>query len=264
MAGICSTRGDFAGLDHACAAGKLTAMSDAPKFIPVPNWAPPPRPAFQPIMGRYSRLEPLSAAHAPALFAALEGADTVWRFLPYGPFKQVSDYTEHIDKIAAQPDPMFFAVIDCETGLPGGVLSLMRINPQAGSIEVGHIHLAPRLQRTRGATEALTLAVRWGFEAGYRRFEWKCDALNLASRRAGERLGLSFEGVFRQAGVVKGRNRDTAWFAAIDTEWPALRASYDIWLDPANFDADGRQRVSLTALTAPVLVARDPALEPLS
>lgn len=239
-------------------------MSDAPNFIPVPNWVPPPRPATVPIEGRYARLEPLTSAHAPALFEAVRGADRLWTYMPYGPFEDAKAHAAWIDRIAGQHDPMFFAIIDPATGLPGGALSLMRIDPQAGSIEVGHIHLAPRLQRTRGATEALSLCVRCAFGAGYRRFEWKCDALNLASRRAGERLGLSFEGVFRQAGVVKGRNRDTAWFAAIDTEWPALRAAYDTWLDPANFDADGRQRVSLSSLTAPVLVARDPALAPLS
>ena len=252
--------GDFAGLDHARAADKLPAMSDAPEFTPVPNWLPPPRPARSPVEGRYARLEPLTAAHAPALFEAVRGADRLWTYLPYGPFEGAAAYAAWVYRIAGQPDPMFFAIVDRTSGLPGGALALMRINPEAGSAEVGHIHLAPRLQKTRIATEALTLCVRWGFQAGYRRFEWKCDAANLASRRAGQRLGLSFEGVFRQAGVVKGRNRDTAWFAAINAEWPALRAAYDTWLDPANFDADGQQRVSLSSLTAPILVARDPVL----
>jgi RimJ/RimL family protein N-acetyltransferase len=228
-------------------------------FTPVPSWTPPPRPEFFATQGRYARLDPLQPGHAPALIAAAEGADHIWKYLPYGPF-DAKGYSAWIASVAGQPDPMFFAITDLETGQVGGVLSLMRINPEAGSIEVGHINLTPQLQQTRAATEALTMAVRWGFEAGYRRFEWKCDALNLGSRRAGQRLGLSYEGVFRQAAVVKGRNRDTAWFAAIDGEWPALRDAYDTWLDPANFDENGRQRQSLSALTAPILVARDPAI----
>ena len=145
-------------------------------------------------------------------------------------------------------------------GRLGGTLSLMRMEPRAGSIETGWLTFAPRLQRTREATEAVFLLMRWSFEAGYRRFEWKCDAANLPSRRAAERFGFSYEGVFRQAGVVKGRNRDTAWFAAIDAEWPALSAAYDRWLDPGNFDPAGRQRESLAALTRAILVARDPLL----
>jgi RimJ/RimL family protein N-acetyltransferase len=155
---------------------------------------------------------------------------------------------------------MFYAIRNEETGLWEGVASYLRITPAAGTIEVGHINLSKPLQRTRAATEAMVCMMRWAFGAGYRRYEWKCDARNLPSRRAAERLGLSYEGVFRQAAVVKGRNRDTAWFAAIDGEWPALEAAFEAWLDPANFDAGGRQRRALSALTAPVLVARDPAL----
>jgi len=136
----------------------------------------------------------------------------------------------------------------------------MRIKPGAGAIEVGYIALAPALQRTRAATEAMYLLMRWAFCAGYRRYEWKCNALNAASRRAGQRLGLSFEGVFRQAAVVKGRNRDTAWFAATDAEWPELDAAFRRWLDPGNFDAEGRQGVALSDLTRPVRVSHDPAL----
>lgn len=235
-------------------------MTGTQNFIPVPNWSPPRRPRFETTTGRYARLDPLAETHAKLLFGAAKNSNAIWDYLPYGPFDPV-EYAAWVASVAARPDPMFFAVTDLETGLVGGVLSLMRINPDAGSIEVGHINFTPRLQKTRAATEALTMAVRWGFEAGYRRFEWKCDALNLGSRRAGQRLGLSFEGVFRQAGVVKGRNRDTAWFAAVDGEWPRLRGAYDAWLDPANFAADGKQRKSLSALTAPVLVARDPALD---
>jgi RimJ/RimL family protein N-acetyltransferase len=130
----------------------------------------------------------------------------------------------------------------------------MRITPGSGSIEVGHINFSPLLQRTPGATEAMYLMMKWAFEAGYRRYEWKCDALNAPSRRAALRLGLSYEGVFRQATTYRGRNRDTAWYAAIDSEWPALSAAFETWLDPANFDPDGGQRRSLSALTRPILV----------
>ena len=130
-----------------------------------------------------------------------------------------------------------------------------------GTIEVGHINLAPELQRSRAATEAMFLMMEWAFSAGYRRYEWKCDALNLPSRRAAQRLGFSYEGLFRQAAVVKGRNRDTAWFACIDTDWPALREAYRAWLDPSNFDADGRQRESLSDLTRLVRVSSDPGLD---
>ena len=162
--------------------------------------------------------------------------------------------------MAGQSDPFFYALRDKASGQVGGVMSYLRITPAAGSIELGHINLSPQIQRTRAATEAMMLMIGWAFEAGYRRFEWKCDALNLPSRRAAQRLGLSYEGIFRQATVVKGRNRDTAWFAAIDKEWPALEAAFETWLSPGNFDADGRQRQSLATLTRPILVTRDPAL----
>jgi RimJ/RimL family protein N-acetyltransferase len=160
--------------------------------------------------------------------------------------------------MAAKDDPVFFAIRDLSTGSWSGVASYLRITPEAGTIEVGHINLSPELQRTRAATEAMLLMMARAFETGYRRYEWKCNALNLGSRRAAERLGFSYEGIFRQATVIKGRNRDTAWFAAIDAEWPALKAAFARWLDPSNFDDEGRQRRSLSELTAPILVARDP------
>ena len=225
----------------------------------VPDWTPPPYPPHAAMEGRYVRLEPLTHAHIPELWDAHEGQGHVWDYIPVGPFAREADLGVWVDTVRISPDPMQFAV-RMEDGRVGGTMSLMRINPSAGSIEVGYIVFTPRLQRTREATEAVILCIGWAFEAGYRRFEWKCNALNLASRRAAERFGLSYEGVFRQAAVVKGRNRDTAWFAAIDGEWPALKAAYATWLEPANFDAEGRQTQSLSALTAPVLVARDPAL----
>ena len=153
-------------------------------------------------------------------------------------------------------DPLFFAILDQADGKATGVASYLRITPAAGSLEVGHIHYSPRLQRSPAATEAMFLMMRWAFDSGYRRYEWKCDALNAASRAAAHRLGLSFEGVFRQATVTKGRNRDTAWYAAIDAEWPALRAAFQAWLAPGNFDGAGRQRARLTDLTRPILKQR--------
>ncbi len=227
----------------------------------VPDWTPPPRPGRQPMAGRFVRLEPLDASHAEELFAANRVSDAIWDWLPYGPFDAVEDYRRWVAEMAAGDDPLFFALRDLASGRAAGVASYLRIAPEAGSIEVGHINLAPALQRTPAATEAMALMMGWAFEAGYRRYEWKCNAANLASRRAAQRLGLSYEGVFRQALVVKGRNRDTAWFAAIDGEWPRLRAAFDTWLAPGNFDAEGRQRVALSDLTRPILVARDPLAE---
>lgn len=227
---------------------------------PLAGWRPPPVPARAAVGGRWVRLEPLTSAHAAELHAAFAGDDATWTFLPYGPFASAEDYAAWIAGAAGADDPLFFALRDRGTGQAGGVAAFLRIQPGAGSIELGHIALSPVLRRGRAATEAWFLMMDWAFGAGYRRFEWKCDARNLASRRAAERLGLSYEGIFRQAAVVKGRNRDTAWFAAIDSEWPALRAAYGRWLDTANFDPAGRQRVPLSSLTAPLLASRDPAL----
>lgn len=225
------------------------------------NWTPPPAPSGEVLEGRYARLEPLSAtSHAALLFRAYEDHDAVWDYLPYGPFHSAAAYHRWVRSVAGQPDPFFYAVYDKDARAWGGVASLMRIKPEIGTIETGHINLAPQLQATRASSEAFILLMKWAFEAGYRRFEWKCDALNLPSRRAAQRLGLSFEGVFRQHVVVKGRNRDTAWFAAIDKDWPALSSAYDVWLSPANFNADGRQIERLGDLTQLALVSDDPAL----
>jgi RimJ/RimL family protein N-acetyltransferase len=225
----------------------------------VQGWAPPERPGPDGFLGRYAELERLNGAkHAEALHRANRASDAIWDFLPYGPFDRGEEYLGWVEEMAAKTDPFFYAIRDRETGAWGGVASYLRITPEAGTIEVGHINFSPSLQRTRAATEAMFHMMHWVFEAGYRRYEWKCNALNAGSRRAAERLGFSYEGIFRQAAVVKGRNRDTAWFACIDREWPALRAAYETWLDPANFDAEGRQRQALADLTRPVLVARDP------
>jgi RimJ/RimL family protein N-acetyltransferase len=226
---------------------------------PVLDWTPPPRPPLDAMIGRTCRVEPLSVdAHAADLHAAnmrdAEGRN--WTYLPYGPFASLDGYIAWLKTIAGQPDPMFHAVVDLATGRAAGIASYLRIDPPAGSIEVGHINFSPLLQRTVAATESMYLMMKRAFELGYRRYEWKCNALNEPSRRAAQRYGFSYEGVFRQARVDKGRNRDTAWYAAIDKEWPALDAAFQRWLDPANFDGEGRQRVALAALTSPILVSR--------
>lgn len=229
---------------------------------PVPNWTPPVKPPDTLILdGQYACLEPLRAeAHAALLYQAYHGHDDVWTYLPTGPYASAAQYHRWVRDTEDAKDPFFFVVFNKDSGAVEGTLSLLRINPAAGSIEVGWINYSPALQRTRASTEAVFLLMRWAFDAGYRRFEWKCDALNLPSRRAAQRFGLSYEGVFRQALVYKGRNRDTAWFAAIDTEWPALHDAFSAWLSPANFDAAGRQIVPLGDLTKQVRVASDPVL----
>jgi RimJ/RimL family protein N-acetyltransferase len=227
----------------------------------VPGFVPPPRPGAGPIEGRHVRLERLEAdRHAADLFRAMSADDRIWDYLPYGPFASASAYHRWVKENAGGQDPAFYAIRNLATGQCGGVASFLRITPEAGTIEVGHICLAPEAQRGIVATEAMYLMMRWAFEAGYRRYEWKCDALNLPSRRAAQRLGFSYEGVFRQAAIVKGRNRDTAWFACIDREWPALKECYEAWLRPENFDAKGRQRERLSDLTRLVRPASDPAL----
>jgi RimJ/RimL family protein N-acetyltransferase len=218
---------------------------------PVPGWTERPRPPRTPIEGRYARIEILDAErHATQLFAA-NAADMdggMWTYMPYGPFDLLEDYRHWVSTTGAGDDPLFHAIIDKATGKAVGVASYLRIDPRNGAIEVGHIAYAPALQRTRAATESMFLLMRRVFdELGYRRYEWKCDNANAPSRRAAERLGFTFEGIFRQAVVYKGRNRDTAWYAIIDKDWPALKAAYEAWLDPANFDAEGQQRQKLGA-----------------
>jgi RimJ/RimL family protein N-acetyltransferase len=209
--------------------------------------------------GRFCRVEPLDIArHAADLYRA-NAADTegrMWTYLAYGPFNSQGSYVNWMRRVCSGDDPLFHAVIEGATNRAVGVASYLRIDPANGLIEVGHIAYAPCLQRTPAATEAMVLMMQRAFELGYRRYEWKCDALNAPSRAAAQRLGLSFEGVFRQASVYKSRNRDTAWYAAIDQDWPALQAAFLRWLDPTNFDANGRQRIRLSDLTAPLLRQR--------
>ena len=199
------------------------------------------------MVGRYVTLTPLLPSHAPALVAAAD--DAVWHYLSYGPWESAAAYAAWIEAEAAGEDPLFFAVL--VDGSPRGVVSFLRIDRDNGSIEIGHIWYAPSVQRSRATTEAAYLLARTAFdELGYRRFEWKCNALNEPSRRAAERFGFTYEGTFRQHMVVKGGNRDTAWFSIVDGEWPAIRAEFERWLDPANFDEDGVQRSRLNASSA--------------
>ncbi len=237
-------------------------MAEAKKFgAPVPGWTPPPRPLGEVLDGTWARLEPLEAdAHAADLHRAYSGHDGLWDYMPYGPFNSAAAYHRWVKETAVSDDPFFYTIRDKASGHCGGVASYLRVTPVMGSIEVGHICLAPEIARGRIWTEAMFLMMDWAFRAGYRRYEWKCDALNLPSRRAAQRLGFSYEGIFRQAAVVKGRNRDTAWFAIIDAEWPALREAFTAWLAPANFDANGRQRERLSDLTRLVRPGSDPAL----
>jgi RimJ/RimL family protein N-acetyltransferase len=200
--------------------------------------------------GRYARLEPLSPAHAEGLMAA--SADPAsFDYLFDVPPQDLEDLKAWIRQKAASEDPLFHAVIDKATGLAGGRQTLMRITPEHGVIEIGNILWGAPIRRTRVATEALYLAAKYVFEdLGYRRFEWKCNDRNEPSKRAARRFGFSFEGVFRQHMWTKGANRDTAWFAMLDREWPAIRAAYERWLDPSNFDAAGGQRSRLAAPTS--------------
>ncbi|OWK37628.1 GNAT family N-acetyltransferase [Fimbriiglobus ruber] len=218
----------------------------------VPDWAPPPLPPREPMEGRFCRVEPLNPdAHAESLHAAnqLDTDGRTWTYLGYGPFADFEAYRAWAVASAVSNDPQFFAIVDRSSGRAVGIASYLRIDPRHGSIEVGHLHFSPLLQQTPAATEAMTLMMERAFALGYRRYEWKCNALNAPSRRSAQRLGFSFEGVFRQATVVKQRSRDTAWYSIIDSEWPALRAAFEQWLAPSNFDAEGRQRVALSALT---------------
>jgi len=188
-------------------------------------------------------------APPPAPGPANQGQDWVWDYLGYGPFADLPSYRDWQAGMAAKVDPFFYALRDAATGKVGGLAAFLRIDPANGVIEIGHIEIAPLMQRTPAATEAISLMIGWAFGAGYRRVEWKCDALNAPSRRAALRYGFVFEGVFRQHMIYKGRNRDTAWYAIIDQDWPALAHAHETWLAPENFDAQGRQRQSLSAFT---------------
>ncbi|WP_373090867.1 GNAT family N-acetyltransferase [Zhongshania sp.] len=223
---------------------------------PLPNWQAPPVLSKTIIGGELCRLEPLSVeSHATQLFEAFstDVPGRVWTYLPYGPFDGLIGFCDWVSEQARKDDPLFYSVVDTNTGRAIGVASFMRVMPAMGVVEIGHLNFSPSLQRTAAATEALYLMIDHIFELGYRRCEWKCNALNEASRNAALRLGFSYEGTFRQAAVIKGRNRDTAWFSLLDSEWPLLETAFTTWLSPDNFAKDGRQRQSLSALTSTAL-----------
>ena len=223
-----------------------------PIGFPVSEWKPRERPPLTAMEGRLCRVEPLdSQRHAADLYEAnmADREDRMWAYLPYGPFATFDEYGSWMEATCMGGDPMFHAIVDKGTDKAIGVASLMRIEPAVGCIEVGHIAYSPLLQRTPAATEAMYLMMSRVFdELGYRRYEWKCDALNAGSCGAARRLGFTFEGVFRQAAIYKGRNRDTAWYSIIDEEWPALRSAFLRWLDADNFDDAGKQRRGLRDL----------------
>jgi RimJ/RimL family protein N-acetyltransferase len=217
------------------------------------DWTPAKRPSREPLRGSHVLLRPVdAAADAAALHAvshAPEGDPALWAYLPYGPYDDVVQMRSLLDWAESSDDPLFYAVIGLADERPAGLASYLRIEPEPGVIEIGHIWFGVSLQRTTAATEAIYLLARRAFdELGYRRLEWKCNALNVASRRAAERFGFRFEGVFRKHMVVKGRNRDTAWYAITDDEWPAVRLGYEAWLAPENFGRDLRQKRSLGEL----------------
>jgi RimJ/RimL family protein N-acetyltransferase len=213
--------------------------------------APARLPARTTLAGRFVTLAPLDPdAQASALYAATHGPEqhALWQYLFDGPFPHESDFRAWLERKAASNDPLFFAILENPAARPVGFASYMRIEPGHRCIEVGSILYSPHLRRTAGATEAMYLMARHAFEdLGYRRYEWKCNALNAASIRAAQRLGFTFEGVFRQHMIVKGRNRDTAWFSMLDSEWPHRKAAFERWLSPANLDENGDQRTPLAA-----------------
>ena len=223
-----------------------------PVGAPVVGWSARPRPPRTAMAGRFCTVEPLDPErHAAPLFAAYaeDFAGRMWTYLPRGPYTALGEYRNWAEVACRADDPLVMAIIDNATGEPVGTASYMRIEPAIGVIEIGSITYSPRLQRRPAATEAMYLMMRRVFdELGYRRYEWKCDSLNAPSRSAAARLGFRYEGLFRQASITRGGNRDTTWFSVIDSEWPALRAAFERWLDPANFVADGTQRRSLASL----------------
>ncbi|WP_207101199.1 GNAT family N-acetyltransferase [Paracoccus shandongensis] len=226
--------------------------------MPLADFVPPPHPAAQPL--RSDILQPLSAdRHAADLFDAQAGHDALWTYMPYGPFLSRNDHRAWMARAEASTDPFFLAILDPGTGRAAGHAAFLRIDTANGVIEIGHILLTLSLQRTRTASAALMAMIGWAFHNGYRRVEWKCNALNTPSRRAALRLGFTHEGTFRNHMIVKGENRDSAWFSITDADWRALAPAHAAWLDDANFDAAGGQRQSLSGLTAKALPGRGAA-----
>ncbi|MCV2888719.1 GNAT family N-acetyltransferase [Ruegeria aquimaris] len=220
----------------------------------LPEWQACPRPDRRVLAGRFARLEPLDAAtHGNDLWSAFaaDAEGRCWTYMPFGPFDEQAGFTAFLAAMSQGDDPVYYAIVDQARGTTVGIASFMRIQPEHGVIEVGGIAYAPALQRTPAASEAMFLMMAHAFDdLGYRRYEWKCDALNAASRRAAARLGFSYDGLFEQAIIYKGRNRDTAWFSVLDRDWPKVKRGFETWLSPENFDAAGTQRRGLEACRA--------------
>ena len=219
-----------------------------PIGLPLPQWTAAQKPDQTMIQGQYCRLERLDPTiHTQDLFLAngQNEDERSWTYLPYGPFVSYGEFYQWISEMAHMDDPYFYSIIDLKTHKAVGVASLIRIFPETGSIEVGHLNFSPLMQKKVTATEALYLLAKYSFELGYRRYEWKCDSLNLPSKAAAKRLGFKYEGTFRQATVYKGRSRDTDWFSILDSEWPELQKGYEKWLAPGNFDHTSAQIKSL-------------------
>lgn len=216
---------------------------------PAIDTAPAQFPGPVTLQGRFGTVERLNAdKHGPALVDTMRGHDAIWTYIPAGPFADDKALAAYLVECERNTARIFYAVLD-QSGRALGILSLMEIRPPARVIEVGNIVYSPALQRTPLTTEAQYLLARYAFETlGYRRYEWKCDSLNAPSRRAAERFGFTYEGLFRQHMIIKGRSRDTAWYSILDSEWPARKATFERWLAPENFDSNGRQKVSLSSL----------------
>lgn len=228
----------------------MAKSSERPVGPVVDPLPPGSKPDMRPLHGRWVLLEPVSAErHAKDLYASFSDSDPeghVWTYLGYGPWQGPEQFEAWVKEREASRDPWFYAFIDRATGKAVGMGSFMRSDAPNGVIEIGHIWMSPGLQQTRAATEIIFLMIRHCFDdLGVRRLEWKCDALNAPSRKAAERFGFQFEGIFRQHLIVKGRNRDTAWFAMLDKDWPRIRAGFERWLRPENFDEKGRQKAKL-------------------
>ena len=245
---------------------RIESISDSnghPVGIPVSSLEPAERPSGATLTGSRVRLERLSAEqHASDLFHALQSnpAGTMWTYMPHGPFETESDFIKWVSSIDNATDPLFYAIIDLATNKSVGIASYLRIDTHNRTVEVGWLTFSEQLRRSAAATEAMYLMATHAFELGYRRYEWKCNALNAPSIAAAERLGFSFEGVFRNAVIVKGHNRDTAWFGFTDGDWPAIKQAHETWLDASNFDEAGNQKSSLRDLTAPLRHSAWPTL----
>ncbi len=219
----------------------------------VENWKPATVPDHTPMQGHYCRIDPLKPAHAKTLFAAFSEGDNngLWTYMPIGPFATLEDFQSWLVPACQGTDPHFYALTERRTGMAIGIASYLRITPQFGVTEVGNIAFSPRLQKSRIATEAMFLLMQNAFNTlGNRRYEWKCDALNAPSRRAAQRFGFSYDGLFKQALVYKGRNRDTAWYSILDKDWPAIEQGFKLWLEPENFTENGNQKQRLADLIA--------------